>query len=155
VAEFSVPTSSGFNDTESSHGGLLLKTVAAAADGSSSSQGHTVPLLQEMADMDTEIDVPLLLDQVEDNRSEQTLESPTEDELGVESLDYDPIHSFVSSQQKRAQQRRHFYGYTGLTLAKWSITIMIGILVGDCLSLSLSLSPFDKKNYLRAVFPYY
>jgi hypothetical protein len=64
-----------------------------------------------MADMDTEIDVPLLLDQVEDNRSEQTLESPTEDELGVESLDYDPIHSFVSSQQKRAQQRRHFYGY--------------------------------------------
>jgi hypothetical protein len=22
-------------------------------------------------------------------------------------------------------------------------------------SLSLSLSPFDKKNYLRAVFPYY
>jgi hypothetical protein len=43
--------------------------------------------------------------------------------------------------------------YTGLTLAKWSITIMIGILVGDCLS--LSLSPFDKKNYLRAVFPYY
>jgi hypothetical protein len=64
-----------------------------------------------MADMDTEIDVPLLLDQVEDNRSEQTLESPTEDELGVESLDYDPIHSFVSSQQRRAQQRRHFYGY--------------------------------------------
>ncbi len=61
--------------------------------------------------MDTEIDVPLLLDQVEDNRSEQTLESPTEDELGVESLDYDPIHSFVSSQQRRAQQRRHFYGY--------------------------------------------
>ncbi|KAH8945272.1 hypothetical protein BDL97_12G033100 [Sphagnum fallax] len=121
----------GFNDSESSRGGLLLKTVAAAApDGSSSSQGHTVPLLQEMADMDSEIDVPLLLDQVEDNRSEQTLESPTEDELGVESLDYDPIHSFVFSQQRRAQQRRHFYGYTGLTLAKWSITIMIGILVG-------------------------
>ncbi len=64
-----------------------------------------------MADMDTEIDVPLLLDQVEDNRSEQTLESPTEDDLGVESLDYDPIQSFVSSQQRRAQQRRHFYGY--------------------------------------------
>jgi hypothetical protein len=64
-----------------------------------------------MADMDSEIDVPLLLDQVEDNRSEQTLESPTEDELGVESLDYDPIHSFVFSQQRRAQQRRHFYGY--------------------------------------------
>ncbi len=39
----------GFNDTESSHGGLLLKTVAAAADGSSSSQGHTVPLLQEVS----------------------------------------------------------------------------------------------------------
>jgi len=38
--------------------------------------------------------------------------------------------------------------YTGLTLAKWSITIMIGILVGDSLSLSLShsLSPFDKKT---------
>jgi hypothetical protein len=49
VAEFSVPTSSGFNDSESSRGGLLLKTVAAAApDGSSSSQGHTVPLLQEV-----------------------------------------------------------------------------------------------------------
>ncbi len=39
----------GFNDSESSRGGLLLKTVAAAApDGSSSSQGHTVPLLQEV-----------------------------------------------------------------------------------------------------------
>ncbi len=70
-----------------------------------------IGVVRKMADMDTEIDVPLLLDQVEDNRSEQTLESPTEDELGVESLDYDPIHSFVSSQQRRAQQRRHFYGY--------------------------------------------
>lgn len=39
----------GFNDSESSRVGLLLKTVAAAApDGSSSSQGHTVPLLQEV-----------------------------------------------------------------------------------------------------------
>jgi hypothetical protein len=36
--------------------------------------------------------------------------------------------------------------YTGLTLAKWSITIMIGILVGDCLSLSHTHTPFDKKT---------
>ncbi|KAH9305223.1 hypothetical protein KI387_009627 [Taxus chinensis] len=51
-------------------------------------------------------------------------------EIGVESLDYDPIQSFISATTKRVYTRRHLYGYSGLTLAKWTITICTGLLVG-------------------------
>lgn len=51
-------------------------------------------------------------------------------EIGVESLDYDPIQNFVSGKTRKMHTRRHLYGYTGLTLAKWTITICTGLLVG-------------------------
>lgn len=62
-----------------------------------------------MADMEPENEVPLLLGQLEEDQSHQAGES-SEGEVGVESLDYDPIHSVVYSQQKKVQQRRHIYG---------------------------------------------
>ncbi|XP_024384497.1 chloride channel protein CLC-d [Physcomitrium patens] len=88
-----------------------------------------VALLQEMADMEPENRVPLLVGQLEEARSyrEEELKG---DEVGVESLDYEPIHSLVYAQTKKGSQQRHFYGYTGLTFAKWLITILIGLLVG-------------------------
>lgn len=51
----------------------------------------------------------------------------------IESLDYDPIQSIVYAKSMKEPQKRHLYGYTGLTLAKWTITIIIGILVGNTL----------------------
>ncbi|KAG0610052.1 hypothetical protein M758_7G035300 [Ceratodon purpureus] len=92
-------------------------------------QHHDVALLQEMADMEPENEVPLLLGQLEEARSHQEEESKG-DEVGVESLDYEPIHSLVYAQTKKGSNQRHFYGYTGLTFAKWIITITIGLLVG-------------------------
>ncbi|EFJ22729.1 hypothetical protein SELMODRAFT_443196 [Selaginella moellendorffii] len=53
-------------------------------------------------------------------------------ELGIESLDYDPVFSVVHAKTTTIKQNRRLYGYTGATLAKWSITICIGVLVGMC-----------------------
>lgn len=63
----------------------------------------------KMADIEPETEVPLLLGHLEECQSYQE-EEPNDDEVGVESLDYDPIHSLVYSQQKKGNQRRHFYG---------------------------------------------
>jgi hypothetical protein len=83
----------------------------------------------------TEVEVPLLMDQGNDvnlnDRPDELYESQQQqEEFGVESLDYEPIHSVVYAKKKRRQQSRKIYGYTGVTLAKWTITILIGILVG-------------------------
>lgn len=48
-----------------------------------------------------------------------------------ESLDYEPIENEVSRAENICHPvRRHFYGYTGLTLTKYVMTIMIGALTG-------------------------
>ncbi|BBN02117.1 hypothetical protein MPTK1_2g12940 [Marchantia polymorpha subsp. ruderalis] len=77
-------------------------------------------------DMNGELEQPLL----QDTTAESVLDGHRREEIWVESLDYDPIHSLVFSQQKKIQQQRHLYGFTGVTLAKWLITITIGFLVG-------------------------
>ncbi|CAK9865491.1 unnamed protein product [Sphagnum jensenii] len=83
----------------------------------------------------TEVEVPLLMDQgnddnLNDSPDELYESQQQQEEFGVESLDYEPIHSVVYAKKKRRQQPRKIYGYTGVTLAKWTITILIGILVG-------------------------
>lgn len=79
--------------------------------------------------MEPDNEVPLLLGQSEEAHSYHEEEFKT-DEVGVESLDYEPIHSLVYAQTKKRNQQRKIYGYTGLTFAKWIITITIGLLVG-------------------------
>lgn len=68
-----------------------------------------------MADMEPENRVPLLVGQLEEARSyrEEELKG---DEVGVESLDYEPIHSLVYAQTKKGSQQRHFYGYDTLSI---------------------------------------
>ena len=55
-----------------------------------------------------------------------------ESTLRAESLDYEPVHSAVAAALKRRAggQKRHVYGYTGETLAKWVATVVSGIVVG-------------------------
>lgn len=54
------------------------------------------------------------------------------DELEQESLDFAPIHSRVFATETKLHYSRHqqFYGYTGLTFAKWTCTLIIGLLTG-------------------------
>lgn len=63
-----------------------------------------------MADMEPENEVPLLLGQLEEAHSYQEEESKV-DEVGVESLDYEPIHSLVYAQTKKGSQQRKIYGW--------------------------------------------
>ncbi|KAK9812846.1 hypothetical protein WJX72_004634 [[Myrmecia] bisecta] len=52
-------------------------------------------------------------------------------ELENESLDFDQVQNRVSqARSNRQTKRRHFYGYTGHTLAKFAITASTGILTG-------------------------
>lgn len=62
-----------------------------------------------MADMEPDNEVPLLLGQLEEAHSYQEEESK-EDEVGVESLDFEPIHSLVYAQSKKGNQQRKIYG---------------------------------------------
>ena len=55
---------------------------------------------------------------------------------GLETLDYEPVANEVAADEMRRRlegrsaSRRHFYGYTGLTFAKSTITLVVGIVVG-------------------------
>ncbi|KAG0630439.1 hypothetical protein M758_1G178100 [Ceratodon purpureus] len=95
-----------------------------------SSQRDPTDTHLNMDDTDFEADVPLLYDQGYGCSENQEINAPSDDDVGVESLDYDPIHNVVYEKLKKRQYSRKFYGYTGLTLAKWTITITIGLLVG-------------------------
>ena len=59
---------------------------------------------------------------------------PHDDHL--ESLDYEPVHNDVGRhellrrRERRGRDRRRFYGYTGMTLAKSSIALFVGVAVG-------------------------
>ena len=54
----------------------------------------------------------------------------------LESLDYEPVHNDVGRLElrrrraRRGRDTRRFYGYTGLTLAKSSIALVVGVCVG-------------------------
>lgn len=63
-----------------------------------------------MEDTDFEnSEVPLLLEQGYELSQNQEEETPHED-LGVESLDYEPIHSVVVEKHKKRQRQRKLYG---------------------------------------------
>eukprot|EP01018_Ginkgo_biloba_P005283 Gb_12443 [translate_table: standard] len=48
------------------------------------------------------------------------------DEIGVESLDYEPIQSFVSARTRRVYARRHLYGYFSWLVASSSSPAHLG-----------------------------
>ena len=52
--------------------------------------------------------------------------------LRAESLDFEPVANAVSAALRRRQdgRRRHLYGYTGETLAKWVATVASGGTIG-------------------------
>jgi hypothetical protein len=63
----------------------------------------------------TEVEVPLLTDQgnddtLNDSPDELHESQQQQEEFGVESLDYEPIHSVVYAKKKRRQQSRKIYG---------------------------------------------
>ena len=55
---------------------------------------------------------------------------------GLETLDYEPVANEVAADELRQRlegrsaSRRRFYGYTGLTFAKSTITLVVGVVVG-------------------------
>jgi hypothetical protein len=62
-----------------------------------------------------EVEVPLLMDQgndvsLNDSPDELYESQQKQEEFGVESLDYEPIHSVVYAKKKRRQQPRKIYG---------------------------------------------
>ncbi|XP_024391719.1 uncharacterized protein [Physcomitrium patens] len=83
-----------------------------------------------MGGPDFSVGDPLLLELGYQSGDNQEFDVSSDDDVGIESLDYDPIHSVVYEKLHMRQSNRRIYGYTGLTLAKWTITIMIGLLVG-------------------------
>jgi hypothetical protein len=63
----------------------------------------------------TEVEVPLLMDQgnddnLNDSPDELYESQQQQEEFGVESLDYEPIHSVVYAKKKGRQQLRKIYG---------------------------------------------
>jgi hypothetical protein len=62
-----------------------------------------------------EVEVPLLMDQgnddnLNDSPDELYESQQQQEEFGVESLDYEPIHSVVYAKKKRREQPRKIYG---------------------------------------------
>jgi hypothetical protein len=68
-----------------------------------------------MEDTDFDGEVPLLLDQGYECSQNQEVTAPSDDDLGVESLDYDPVHNVVYEKLKKRQCSRKFYGYYALS----------------------------------------
>lgn len=55
---------------------------------------------------------------------------------GLESFDYEPVANEVVAEETRQRLasreggRKHFYGYTGLTFAKYFLTLLVGVSTG-------------------------
>jgi hypothetical protein len=66
-----------------------------------------------MEDTDFDVEVPLLMDYCSQSGGEEEVESEDEDDVGVESLDYDTIHNVVHDTllKKRQSKIRRIYGY--------------------------------------------
>ncbi|KAJ7557385.1 hypothetical protein O6H91_05G124700 [Diphasiastrum complanatum] len=90
----------------------------------------TVSLVNHRVDLPEEPDADLQNEESFQHGDKTSYNNVPEPDLGFESLDYDPIFNLVFENSRKDLQSRQLYGYTGLTLAKWSITILIGILVG-------------------------
>ena len=113
-------------------GGLdapLLDTSASpwaprAPRGGSASNGDEASA-SEFAASETRVDVPVATPEPR---------APPGDHL--ESLDYEPVHNDVDRLElsrrraRRGRDMRRFYGYTGLTLAKSAIALVVGVCVG-------------------------
>lgn len=84
-----------------------------------------------------------------DSNSRPEKQEIDDGEIGVESLDYEPIHNDVSARTRKVHTRRHLYGYTGLTLAKWTITICTGLLVG-CVAYVIATTQEFIINYKKS-----
>ena len=72
-----------------------------------------------MEDTDFDVEVPLLFDQGYECSQNQEFEVRCNDDVGVESLDYEPIYNVVklkSEKLKKRQYSRKFYGYYALSL---------------------------------------
>ena len=62
---------------------------------------------------------------------------PSHRNPGLETLDYEPVHNDVlheifADDRRNRSLTKHFYGYTGLTLAKYALTIVVGVCTGLC-----------------------
>ena len=62
---------------------------------------------------------------------------PSHRNPGLETLDYEPVHNDVlheifADDRWNRSLTKHFYGYTGLTLAKYALTIIVGVCTGLC-----------------------
>ena len=62
---------------------------------------------------------------------------PSHRNPGLETLDYEPVHNDVMCEildddRRHRSLTKHFYGYTGLTLAKYALTIVVGVCTGLC-----------------------
>lgn len=65
----------------------------------------------DMEDTDFDVEVPLLFNQGYECSQNQEVEVPGDDDVGVESLDFDPIYNVVNEKLKKRQFSRKFYGY--------------------------------------------
>ena len=62
---------------------------------------------------------------------------PSHRNPGLETLDYESVHNDVlheifADDRRNRSLTKHFYGYTGLTLAKYALTIVVGVCTGLC-----------------------
>ncbi|KAK9861969.1 hypothetical protein WJX84_002406 [Apatococcus fuscideae] len=61
----------------------------------------------------------------------------------TESLDFEPVHNTILQQRLSVgKERKHFYGYTGRTVAKFLVVVFLGIFTG---LLAAGLSTADEK----------
>jgi chloride channel 7 len=94
--------------------------------GSASNGDEEVGVASDSAASETRVDVSAV--------ATVQPRAPHDDHL--ESLDYEPVHNDVGRhellrrRERRGRDRRRFYGYTGLTLAKSSIALFVGVAVG-------------------------
>eukprot|EP00240_Pyramimonas_obovata_P013543 CAMPEP_0118958988 /NCGR_PEP_ID=MMETSP1169-20130426/62902_1 /TAXON_ID=36882 /ORGANISM="Pyramimonas obovata, Strain CCMP722" /LENGTH=230 /DNA_ID=CAMNT_0006907115 /DNA_START=418 /DNA_END=1107 /DNA_ORIENTATION=+ len=59
------------------------------------------------------------------------VQKPSTGALLPESLDYEQVENDIfRAEHYHQRERRHFYGYTGLTIAKYTITLLIGAITG-------------------------
>jgi len=65
----------------------------------------------DMEDTDFDVEVPLLFNQGYECSQNQEVEGPDDDDVGVESLDFDPLYNLVNEKIKKRQLDRKFYGY--------------------------------------------
>lgn len=69
-----------------------------------------------MGDPDFSVGDPLLLELGYQSGDNQEFDVSSDDDVGIESLDYDPIHSVVYEKLHMRQSNRRIYGYLVFSL---------------------------------------